>query len=143
MTAIYEHVRTVLKSEIDDLGHANNVVYVAWMVDAAVAHSTVLGWSPDDYRELGCGWFVRRHEIDYRRPAMPGDRIVIRTWVSDWAKASSHRKYEIYRDGSELLATAATKWAFVDFRTGAPVRIPEEISAAFPVVTSDTPSPVR
>ena len=134
MTAIFEHVRTVVHAEIDDLGHANNVVYVAWMVDAAVAHSTVLGWSPDAYRSLGHGWVVRRHEIDYHRPALPSNRIVIRTWVSGWAKASSRREYEIYRDGTELLAKASTRWAFVNFRTGAPCRIPEEVSDAFPVV---------
>lgn len=131
----YEH--TVGADEIDALGHASNVAYVKWMQDAAVAHSTALGWPGSRYVALGAGWVVRSHEIEYLHPAREGDVVVVRTWVASMERTRSLRVYEMIRksDG-KLLARAKTLWAFVDFRTGAVRRIPPEIAAAFPLKES-------
>jgi len=135
MHGIHEYQHTVRDDEIDVLGRANNVAYIVWMQAAAESHTTALGWPLDAYRRLGSGWVVRAHAIEYRRPAQAGDRIIVETWVSEMGKASSVRRYRILRpaDGA-LLATAETKWAYIDFETGAPTRIPEAVLAAFPVV---------
>jgi acyl-CoA thioester hydrolase len=132
MPAVYEHHHTVLAEEIDALGHANNLVYLAWMQAAALAHSAVQGWPAQRYHELGSGWVVRSHQIEYLRPAFAGEDIVVRTWVADFRKVSSLRRYKIIRpSGDRLLATAATDWVFVNYGTGLPVRVPPEIVAAF------------
>ncbi len=119
------------------MGHANNVVYLAWMQAAALAHTAALGWPAERYQQLGVGWVARSHAIEYLRPAVAGDEIVIETRVADMKKATSTRVYRIYRrrDG-ELLARAETHWAFVNYATGKPTRIPPEIAGAFPVVKS-------
>src|SRR5688500_4616640 len=116
MPAVYEHRHTVAEAEIDALGHASNLAYVAWMQDAAIAHSAAQGWPGEAYRRLGQGWVVRSHEITYLRPAFAGELVVVRTWVATLRKASSLRRYEVLRpaDG-KTLATAATDWAFVDY----------------------------
>ena len=135
MPEIYEFRHTVVRDEIDRFGHANNVAYVEWMQSAAVAHSAAHGWSTEAYLELGHGWLVRSHTIQYHRPAEVGDRIVVRTWVATMKKVTSIRRYRMLRsEDGELLATAETKWAFVDFATGQPARIPREIAGAFRVV---------
>ena len=134
MTNVFEYLHTVVDAEIDEQGHANNVVYVAWMQDAAIAHSATLGWTPERYLRLGMGWVARRHTIEYLRPARSGDEIVVQTHVADMKKVTSTRLYRIIRrrDG-ELLAKAETHWAFVSYVTGKPTRIPAEIASAFPV----------
>ena len=135
MPEIYEHLHTVGADEIDPLGHANNVAYVEWMQSAALAHSAAQGWPGETYRELGSGWVVRSHTIEYRQPAWAGDEIVVRTWVATMKKVTSLRRYRIVRRADdELLATAATKWAFINYTTGQPTRIPAEIAQAFQVV---------
>ena len=135
MPKIYEHVHVVGAEEIDVLGHANNVAYVQWMQAAALAHSAAQGWSGEAYRELGLGWVVRSHTIEYHQPALAGERIVVRTWVATMKKVTSLRRYRIVRpsDG-ELLAKAETKWAFVNYATGQPARIPAEVARSFQVV---------
>jgi len=132
MTAVHEFRHTVRDEEIDGLGHANNVCFVEWMQSAAVSHTTALGWPGPRYRALGSGWVVRSHKIEYHQPAFAGDPIVVRTWVATMKKVSSLRRYEIVRpcDGA-LLATAETHWAFVDYATGSPTRIPPEVAGAF------------
>jgi len=135
MTELFEYLHTVADDEIDEQGHANNVAYVAWMQAAAIAHSAALGWTAERYRQLGQGWVARSHTIEYLRPAVAGDEIVVQTHVADMKKVTSTRVYRIIRraDG-ELLARAETNWAFVNYATGKPTRIPAEIAHAFPTM---------
>ncbi|MDZ7619296.1 MAG: thioesterase family protein [Patescibacteria group bacterium] len=131
---VFRYCHTVVSAEIDVLGHANNVAYVEWMQQAALAHSAALGWPFQRYKDHGSGWVARSHRIDYRQPALPGDEIVVETWVATMQKVTSVRQYRILRVAdAKLLADAETKWAFINFATGQPVRIPAEISAAFAV----------
>jgi acyl-CoA thioester hydrolase len=135
MSAIFEYHHMVREDEIDVQGHANNVCYVAWMQDAALAHSSALGWPADAYQRLGVGWVVRSHAIEYHLSARAGDRITVITWVATFKRVTSLRRYRIIRqiDGA-LLATAETKWAFINYATGQPHRVPTEIVGAFEVV---------
>jgi acyl-CoA thioester hydrolase len=135
MPAIYLHHLTVRPEEIDGLGHVNNVCYVNWMQDAAVAHSSAQGWTPERYHTAGLGWVARSHFIEYRAPAFEGEQIVVRTWVSEFQRVSSVRQFEILRAADEgLLARAETNWAFVRFADHRITRIPPEVADAFVVV---------
>ena len=62
-----------------------------------------------------------------------GDDIIVGTRVADMKKATLTRVYRIIRpsDG-QLLAQARTLWAFVNYATGKPTRIPPEIAGALP-----------
>ncbi len=141
MPAILEWTHTVVEHDLGGLGHANNISYLKWMQSAALAHSAAQGWPVEAYAALGCGWVVRSHFIEYLAPARLGDTIRIRTWVADMGKVTSRRWFLILREADEqrktseaVLAKAETNWAFVDYRTGSPKRIPPEVSRAFEVV---------
>lgn len=135
MPRIFQYTHVVGPHEIDALEHANNVAYVEWMQAAALAHSAAQGWPEQRYRELGCGWVVRAHAIEYLRPSSVGDRIVVETWVATMKKVTSVRRYRILRQADgELLATAETTWAFVRYATGEPTRILPEVAQSFQVV---------
>ena len=137
MSAIFEYAHVVTESEIDDvIRHVNNLAYLKWMQSAALAHSAAQGWTAAAYQELGAGWVVRSHQIEYRQPAFPGDAIVVRTWVANLKKVTSLRRYEIVRagDNKPILAIAATDWAFIHFATHQPRRIPPEVIRAFEIV---------
>ena len=134
MPEIFRYPHAVRDDEIDALGHANNVAYVEWMQSAALAHSAAQGWPGERYMQLGSGFIVRAHEIKYLRSALEGDEIVVRTWVADMRRFSSTRRYRIERSDGELLATAATQWAFVEYATQTLQRIPQEVSASFEIV---------
>lgn len=135
MSGIFEWAHIVTQEEIDELGHANNEVYLHWMNQAAAAHSSDRGWPVEGYLRRGEGWVVRRHEIDYVRPAAPGVNLVVRTWVRSFEKASSWRCYVIQRQtGGSVLARGQTLWAWINYQTGRPGRIPKEFIAAFTVI---------
>ncbi len=135
MPAVFEDHRIVVPEEIDELGHVNNIVYLRWTQRAAVRHSDAQGWTTADYQQLGQGWVVRSHFIEYLQPALAGDAILVRTWVADMKRVTSLRKFEILRPTDNVvLAKAATNWAFINFQSGSLCRIPAEISSKFEIV---------
>ena len=134
---IFERKRIVVADDLDELGHVNNVIWVQFVVELATAHSEAAGLDSRTYHEIGGLWVVRRHELDYRQAALPGEEIVERSWVAESRGARSLRRATFDRasDGVRLVE-ATTLWAFVDALTQRPRRIPPEVSSAFPIPES-------
>lgn len=116
---------------IDGNGHVNNVRFVQWMQDIAIAHAADTGGTAAA-RSLGGTWFARSHRIDYLGQAFPEDKLLVQTWVVDFQRARSRRRFRFLRaaDGV-VLARAETEWAFVDAASGRPRAIPPEVIACF------------
>jgi acyl-CoA thioester hydrolase len=121
----------VRPDDIDQLGHVNNVVYLRWVQDAAVAHWHAAA-DPQDQARLF--WVVVRHEIDYLRPAFAGDDVVAVTWVGATVDRNFERLTELQREkDSKVLARARTVWCPMDRTTGRPTDVREEVRSRFSV----------
>jgi len=131
MTFAFTMATVVEDADIDVLGHANNIAYVRWVQDVAVAHSNAMGFDMDAYRKLGGVFVVRRHEIDYLRSVVRGDRLELRTRVDSAMAAKCLRVTEIAAPDGTVAARALTTWGYVDLATGRPSRIPPNVRAAF------------
>jgi acyl-CoA thioester hydrolase len=131
LSQIYEYQFTVPAIAVDQLGHVNNVQYVQWMQEMAIRHYSSLG-GEDVGQALGGTWVVREHHITYKNPAFEGDEILARTWVVDFRRVRSLRRYQFIRsrDG-KMLVKGETDWVFVNIDTGRPISIPAEISRIF------------
>jgi acyl-CoA thioester hydrolase len=127
----FAHEIVVDDTHIDRFGHANNVVILRWIQDVAEAHSAAVGFSLSDYERVGAGFVVRRHELDYLRPALLGERLTVRTWVPEAKRVSCRRGTEIAAADGQLIARAMTTWAFAELATLRPARIPDDIRFAF------------
>ncbi len=129
---MFEHRIVVAEGDIDGLGHANNIAFVRWIQDVAVAHSAAVGFDFTTYVAMGSFFVVRRHVVDYLRPALRGDDLSVRTWIGSAAAAKCDRHTEIVRGSDGVtLATAVTTWGYVEAATGRPTRIPDSIREAF------------
>jgi acyl-CoA thioester hydrolase len=132
LTEIFTHEIVVAPDDIDVLGHASNITFVQWIQDTALAHSSAVGLDVDAYKELGAVFVIVRHEIDYMRPAMLGDVLEARTWVSSVMAAKCLRATEIARKGDgQVLARGMTTWAFIEIASGRPKRIAQSVKSAF------------
>ena len=128
-TTAYEHFVRVDAADIDRLGHVNNIVYLRWVQDIAIAHWQTLA-SPD--QQVQIVWMALRHEIDYRAQAVEGDGIVVRTWVGRAGGLRFERLTEMLRNGDrKLLAQARTVWCPVDPKSGRPKRVPADVYRLF------------
>ena len=122
------HIR-IKPDDIDALGHVNNVVYLSWVQDVAMAHWACL--TAPAHREKFI-WVALRHGIDYTAQAVLGDAIVARTWTGTARGLRFARHTTIIRvtDGTTL-ASAITQWCPLDRASGGPTRLPTEIAAFF------------
>ncbi|MCP3953943.1 MAG: acyl-CoA thioesterase [Desulfobacterales bacterium] len=135
MVKIFTHNIKVGKKAIDENNHVNNVVYVKWMQDVAILHSTEQGWSQKEYFEIKAGWVVKSHFVQYKSPAFMNDEIIVHTWVSTMSSMSSLRKYKFIRKAdSKILAEAETDWVFVNIKTGRPTKILGPVKKSFQIV---------
>lgn len=107
----------------DDRGHVNNAAYLIWVQHAAFMHWTKL--AGDKTKEYA--WVVRRHEIDYHAPALPGTEIQAITWVGETDALSSIRHVRIQTRDGRMLADVRTVWCLTDHRSGRFRRISEEV----------------
>jgi acyl-CoA thioester hydrolase len=126
---VFERPFRVAAKDIDGLGHVNNVVYLRYAQDAAVAH-----WFaavPEEHAKSTV-WVVRRHEIDYLHPAFKDDELVARTWVGKATTATSERVVEIWRlKDNQLLARIRSIWVPLNAETHRPQRVDESLRSYF------------
>jgi acyl-CoA thioester hydrolase len=128
---VYELAIVVEPADIDQLGHVNNVTYVRWVQDVAVAHWTRAAAAEDQAKLF---WVLVRHEIDYKRPAVLGDRVIVRTWVGAASRIRFERHTEIVRASDRcVLAQALTVWCPMDTQTGKPAAVSAGVRARFSV----------
>lgn len=125
----FEIVVPVEPADLDQLGHVNNVTYVRWVQEVAVAHWQAVAPPAD---QAAVRWIVLRHEIDYLQQAFPGDGIVARTWVGSASRVRFERFTELLRAGDrKLLAKARTLWCPIDAQRHRPVAVSAEVRACF------------
>ena len=123
----FELPLAVADGDIDELGHVNNVVYLRWVQDVAVAHWRALTTAAQLAAVM---WVVIRHEIDYKRPAMRGDALVARTWVGEASGLTFQRHTEILRAADrKLLARARTLWCPIEPGSLKPMQVPDDVRA--------------
>jgi len=132
------HLEIVVPAEaVDRNRHVNNVAYVQWMQDAAIQHSAATGCTRMT-EAIGATWVARMHRIEYLRPAFAGETITVLTWVADFRKVRSLRRYKFIRAADQtVLAQGETDWVLVDAATGRPRGIPGEMAGLFEVVPDE------
>lgn len=137
MDSIYRFQIEVISENVDRNGHVNNVVYIQWMQDAAVAHAEASGCTRAS-RAVGATWVVRTHQIEYLSPAFSGDKLTLLTWPSNFQRVRSLRKYKFIRESDQaVIARAETDWVFVNAGTGRPQSIPAEVKETLPPVSKE------
>ncbi len=123
----FSHKFFVNQSDIDEQSHVNNVAFVRWIQDVAVAHwfSATTEAQREKYT-----WVVLRHEIDYKKQSFAGEEITATTWVGEPTRISWERFTEITH-GENLLVKARSVWCLIDRKTSKPTRISSELKELF------------
>jgi acyl-CoA thioester hydrolase len=117
-------------ADIDELGHVNNIVYLRYAQEIAIAH-----WRARATQEMidGYVWVVMRHEVDYRAPLELGDEVEVRTRVDENPRGAAWARFvDIHKAGAEKpSAQIVSNWCLLDAQTRRVKRVPGEIVARF------------
>jgi acyl-CoA thioester hydrolase len=111
--------------DLDAFGHVNNATFASYLEMARTEVWTRLFGGRD---ALGIPFFVKRLEIDYRRPIALDDEVRVWLRVGEMRGASFHFEYLVEANG-QIAAEAVTRLASVDKQTGRPVAIDPDVKA--------------
>jgi acyl-CoA thioester hydrolase len=138
MSTIFDLNIQVQAKHIDVLGHVNNVMYIQWMQDVASAHIETLGLGLARYLELKHAMVAVEHHVQYRKAALEGEEIILRTWLDDINALYSFRQYAFYRPKDQsVLFVGNTKWACIEIDSGRPKRMSPSFTQAYQPIAAD------
>ena len=111
-------------SDLDPLGHVNNVAYHDYLQEARMGLIGELdAVVNDDYAQV-----VVSQEIRHVKPlGYSREPVVIEARVTDMARTSYSIVYRILDEQGEVAAEATTRLAVVHAMTGRPMRMPESL----------------
>jgi acyl-CoA thioester hydrolase len=123
----FEHELEVRFRDCDPMGHVNNAVYLTYLEAARFA------WWRNAFGPSGLkdhGFIVARVEVDFRKPALPGDRLLVRLRVDAMGKSSFTVAYEILNARTrELVADARSVQVAYDYANARPVPLSDDLRA--------------
>lgn len=100
-------------AETDMMGVVYHANYLIWCEVARTGLYSHLGYSYSKVKDDKMLWPVRRASLDYRRPALYGETIEIKTKILSFSGVRLIYGYEFY-DSKGLLATASTEHGITD-----------------------------
>ncbi|HLE14561.1 MAG TPA: thioesterase family protein [Anaerolineales bacterium] len=129
---VFRMQRQVTWQDIDNAHHVNNANYLNYVEECGMQVIAAYGWPIQRMLAEGVAILIRRHQIQYLRPAVLDDELVISTWVSDVRRSTAVRHYTIHRvRDNALLTRVHSLGVWVDLASQRPVRIPEQMLADF------------
>ena len=112
---------TVMFTMIDPYGHLSSSRYLEFMINHRVsAAEDQFKLYTSDVALDGVGFFLKRSEIDFKRPLTSGQRIKISSWMSDCHKYGFRIDIIILIDNIRVHARGALEFITVDLKSGKP-----------------------
>lgn len=121
-------------SDLDPLGHVNNVVFHDYLQEARVGLLRDL----DFVRGSDFAQVVVKQELVHRKPLMYApEPVVVEIWVERVGNSSYTLGYRILDEVGDVAAEATTVMAVVDAVSGRPIRMSAELRARVTGTTID------
>jgi len=117
----------VMFFDTDSGGVVSNIAYLRFIEVARTALAEKLGMPLSEMDRTKLYPAVVRTEIDYRRPAKIGDRLVVEAWLDELHRARFWCAFQITRPADEtLIADCRQMVALVQMPQGKAVCLPED-----------------
>lgn len=117
---------------------------VRMMQEAAIIHSSQVGYSVTDAPRTRLGWMLVHWRIKMTGTAHWNDDLVVRTWPRTMEKLTSDRCFRILDQIGREVAVGESSWLMVSVDTGKMIRIPPHVVEAYDLTEEmvfDTPMP--
>jgi 4-hydroxybenzoyl-CoA thioesterase/acyl-CoA thioester hydrolase len=122
----------VMYYDTDAGGVVHNIVYLRFIELARTQLAIKMGMSFEEVRKTGVHAVVTRTEIDYKKPALLGDTLVVHGRIAEFSRIRFWCAFEVVRpsDGA-VLAVCRQSLALVQMPEGRPLRLPDGFPFAF------------
>ena len=110
--------------DTDCAGVVHNIAYLRFIETARTLLAEQLGMELESMMQTGQYPVVVRTEIDYRRPARFGDKLIVEAWLEKVERVRFWCAFHIRRAGEDtLLVECRQMLALIQMPAGKPLRL--------------------
>jgi len=110
----------------------HNIAYLRFIEVARTLLAEQLGMGLREMAQSGQYPVVVRTEIDYRRPAVLGDKLFVNGWLESVERMRFWCAFEIKRPTDDVLIVRSRQMlALIQMPGGKPIRLPDEWSQRY------------
>lgn len=113
--------------ELNKFREASPEVMLALLEEAAAEHCHAINYGLDTLYEQNIGWVLVSGVLKVERYPRYKEKVVIRTWLSEYSTVKGIRENIIYDSAGNIIARAKGYWVFFDIKRRRPAPIFEEI----------------
>lgn len=122
----------VMFFDTDCAAVVHNIAYLRFIETARTLLAEQLGMGLNDMARSQQYPVVVRTEIDYKRPAVLGDKLVIHGWLESVERMRFWCAFEVRRPADDaLMVTSRQMLACVQMPQGRPIRLPVDWATRF------------
>jgi len=140
MLSTQEPVTPTVRTEVhvmffdtDCAAVVHNMAYLRFIETARTYLAEQLGMGLAEMAKSSLFPVVARTEIDYKKPAVLGDKLVVKGWLESFDRSRFRCGFEIRREGDDALIVRSRQMlALVQMPAGRPVRLPLEWQESYP-----------
>ncbi len=127
----------VYYSDTDASNRAYHARYLDWAEHARteMLRSILPDLKQSSLKDLGYGFVVKSASVEYHKGAELDDELTVSTSIEELGKVSAILLQKI-KKGDETLASVKIKVGFINFGTGRPSKLPDQVSQALMVFCS-------
>ena len=133
MTTRFTSEIPVRPDDIDMFQHVHNSRYLDYI--QAARYDQMINcykMSMEEFMIMGYGFVVKRAELNFKRPLIMGDVMLITTQVKSFDGADIVVEFEILNKKKEKVACDGVMlYTMINLKTGRSEKIPEEIQQKF------------
>ena len=125
----FESELVVRPDDIDMNNHVHNSRYLDYVLAARYDQmGRCYKMSMEEFINMGLGWVVKSCFIEFKRPLVLGDTLIVRTWIEEVGGPHAKVRFEILKkDSGKLASDGYFEYSMVDLKTGRAKAIPQEI----------------
>ncbi len=133
MTTRFTSEISVRPDDIDMLNHVNNSRYLDYIQTARFDQMVrCYKMSMEEFMTMGLGFVVKRAELNFKRPLLLGDIMLVHTQVKEFNGSDIIVEFEIVnKKTGKTSCDGIMLYTMINLKTGRSEKIPEDIQTKF------------
>ena len=129
----FESEITVRPDDIDMNNHVHTSRYFDYYLFARYDQmERCYGLPMEKFLENGWTWYVKTCQIEFKRPLLMGERVIVRTWLESFEKSEARVRFQIIKKQTDKVAAEGMVLnTMINIANGRPQMIPEWVIAQY------------
>lgn len=130
---IVKHDFYIGMRDIDENNYITDKGFLAALEDTAGIHSEIAGYGILDVNKTHRFWMLISWHVEFIRRPKYNETITVHTWSKPCKRLYVYRDFEVYDAEGKLIATAGSKWVFINTENGSIIKVNDDMFKTYEV----------